>query len=57
MCDSNAPLCYFIKPCDFVSLCSDCAPKKPSAQALDDESARRLWEISAEMVGLEKKME
>ncbi|XP_038071167.1 retinol dehydrogenase 13-like [Patiria miniata] len=36
---------------------SDCVPKTPSREALDEESARRLWEISAELVGLEKKVE
>lgn len=32
---------------------SDCKPKQPSAKARDAETARKLWEISAEMVGLE----
>ncbi|XP_038075404.1 retinol dehydrogenase 12-like [Patiria miniata] len=36
---------------------SDCAPAKASKLAMDDDSARRLWELSAEMVGLEKKVE
>lgn len=33
---------------------SDCAPKEPAPQAKDDEVARRLWELSAQMVGLDK---
>ncbi|XP_022084913.1 retinol dehydrogenase 12-like [Acanthaster planci] len=36
---------------------SDCAAKSPSKLAVDEESARRLWELSAEMVNLEKKVE
>ncbi|XP_038073445.1 retinol dehydrogenase 12-like [Patiria miniata] len=36
---------------------SDCAVKNPGKRALDEESARRMWELSAEMVGLEKKVE
>ncbi|XP_038075806.1 retinol dehydrogenase 12-like [Patiria miniata] len=36
---------------------SDCAPAKASKLAMDDDAARRLWELSAEMVGLEKKVE
>ncbi|XP_015257813.1 PREDICTED: retinol dehydrogenase 13-like [Cyprinodon variegatus] len=31
---------------------SDCARKKPAAPALDDAAAKRLWELSASMVGL-----
>uniref|UniRef100_A0A3Q2QMW8 Si:ch211-107o10.3 n=1 Tax=Fundulus heteroclitus TaxID=8078 RepID=A0A3Q2QMW8_FUNHE len=31
---------------------SDCARKKPAAQALDDAAAKRLWDLSASMVGL-----
>uniref|UniRef100_A0A8C7XLP0 Si:ch211-107o10.3 n=1 Tax=Oryzias sinensis TaxID=183150 RepID=A0A8C7XLP0_9TELE len=31
---------------------SDCAPKTPAPQALDDEAAKRLWDVSASMVGL-----
>ena len=31
---------------------SDCKPKEPSKLA-DDESAKRLWEVSAKLVGLE----
>lgn len=33
---------------------SDCAPKKVASQATDDEAARRLWELSAQMVGLKQ---
>ncbi|XP_043933846.1 retinol dehydrogenase 13-like isoform X2 [Protopterus annectens] len=33
---------------------SDCAPKEPAPQAKDDEAARKLWELSAQMVGLDK---
>lgn len=36
----------------FISPCSDCAPKKPAPQALDDAAAKKLWDISASMVGL-----
>jgi hypothetical protein len=28
------------------------APKKPSREALDAESARRLWALSAQMCGI-----
>ncbi|XP_054477189.1 retinol dehydrogenase 13 [Anoplopoma fimbria] len=31
---------------------SDCAPKKPAPQALDDAAAKKLWDLSACMVGL-----
>ncbi|XP_031704443.1 retinol dehydrogenase 13 [Anarrhichthys ocellatus] len=31
---------------------SDCAPKKPAPQALDDAAAKKLWDLSASMVGL-----
>uniref|UniRef100_A0A3P8VWS4 Si:ch211-107o10.3 n=1 Tax=Cynoglossus semilaevis TaxID=244447 RepID=A0A3P8VWS4_CYNSE len=31
---------------------SDCAPKQPAPQALDDAAAKKLWDISASMVGL-----
>uniref|UniRef100_A0A3B3TIT6 Si:ch211-107o10.3 n=1 Tax=Poecilia latipinna TaxID=48699 RepID=A0A3B3TIT6_9TELE len=30
----------------------DCARKKPAAPALDDAAAKRLWDLSASMVGL-----
>jgi len=33
---------------------SDCAEKKPSKDALDKNAAKKLWEISAEMVSLKK---
>ncbi|XP_035798510.1 retinol dehydrogenase 13-like isoform X2 [Amphiprion ocellaris] len=31
---------------------SDCAPKEPAPQALDDAAAKKLWDLSASMVGL-----
>lgn len=31
---------------------SDCAVKKPAQQALDDAAAKKLWDLSASMVGL-----
>lgn len=31
---------------------SDCAPKTAAPQGLDDEAAKKLWELSASMVGL-----
>lgn len=31
---------------------SDCAPKRPASQATDAAAAKRLWELSASMVGL-----
>lgn len=31
---------------------SDCAPKTPAPQALDDVAAKKLWDLSASMVGL-----
>lgn len=33
---------------------SDCAPKKPSPEALDDGAAKKLWEVSARMLKLDK---
>lgn len=33
---------------------SDCKPKEPADQAKDAEAAKRLWEISADLVGLQK---
>ncbi|XP_077863632.1 retinol dehydrogenase 12-like [Saccoglossus kowalevskii] len=33
---------------------SDCAPKKPTRVARDDEAAKRLWELSERMVGLKE---
>uniref|UniRef100_H2ZXJ7 Si:ch211-107o10.3 n=1 Tax=Latimeria chalumnae TaxID=7897 RepID=H2ZXJ7_LATCH len=33
---------------------SDCVPKKTAPQAEDDEAAQKLWELSLQMVGLEK---
>ncbi|XP_054475470.1 retinol dehydrogenase 13-like isoform X1 [Anoplopoma fimbria] len=31
---------------------SDCAPKSAAPQGLDDEAAKKLWDLSASMVGL-----
>lgn len=31
---------------------SDCAPKTEAPQGLDDEAAKKLWDLSASMVGL-----
>uniref|UniRef100_A0A3Q3K3G2 Uncharacterized protein n=1 Tax=Monopterus albus TaxID=43700 RepID=A0A3Q3K3G2_MONAL len=31
---------------------SDCAPKTPAPQALNDTTAKKLWDLSASMVGL-----
>lgn len=31
---------------------SDCAPKTPAPQALDDAAAKKLWDLSASLVGL-----
>ncbi|XP_026149181.1 retinol dehydrogenase 13 isoform X2 [Mastacembelus armatus] len=31
---------------------SDCAPKTPAPQALNDATAKKLWDLSASMVGL-----
>ena len=33
---------------------SDCKPKEPAEQAKDDAVAKKLWEVSADLVGLEK---
>ncbi|PIK33500.1 putative retinol dehydrogenase 13-like [Apostichopus japonicus] len=44
--------------CMFSSLFnSDCKVKKPLPKAEDEAIARKLWEVSAELVGLEKKVE
>ena len=34
---------------------ADCKIGKPSKAAMDDEVAERLWQVSAQMVGLETK--
>lgn len=31
---------------------SDCAEKEPAPEAKDDEMAKRLWDESAQLVGL-----
>lgn len=36
----------------FSSVIHDCAPKTPAPQALDDAAAKKLWDLSASMVGL-----
>lgn len=33
----------------------DCKPAQPSPEAMDDEAARRLWEASARLAGLDRK--
>ena len=33
---------------------SDCKPKEPAAQGKDDGVAKKLWEVSADLVGLER---
>ncbi|XP_019627343.1 PREDICTED: retinol dehydrogenase 12-like [Branchiostoma belcheri] len=33
---------------------SECKPKDPAPQAMDDEAARKLWELSEKMVALSK---
>ena len=33
-------------------ICSDCAEKTPSKEALDDEISNKLWTLSEQMVGL-----
>lgn len=41
---------------DLVVFCyllhSDCAPKTAAPQAQDDDAAKKLWDLSASMVGL-----
>ena len=34
-------------------LSSDCVEKQPSAEAQDDAVARRLWDVSVQLVHLE----
>uniref|UniRef100_A0A3Q3VVN6 Uncharacterized protein n=1 Tax=Mola mola TaxID=94237 RepID=A0A3Q3VVN6_MOLML len=36
----------------FSSVIHDCAPKTPAPQGLDDAAAKKLWDLSASMVGL-----
>ena len=36
---------------------SDCAVKTPSKAAQDDEAARKLWDVSMKLVGLEEWMD
>lgn len=36
----------------FLASRSDCAPKLPAPQAMDDAAAKKLWDLSASMVGL-----
>jgi len=43
--------CVCPSVCVFVS--SDCVEKQPSAEAKDDAVARRLWDVSVELVHLE----
>jgi len=33
--------------------CSDCRLKTPSAEAQDDDKAKKLWDISARLVHLD----
>ena len=33
---------------------SDCKIKEPSKEGQDDGTAKKLWEVSADMVGLDK---
>ena len=35
-------------------MCSDCAEKAPSAEAQDDDVARRLWDVSVQLVQLQE---
>lgn len=37
---------------EFFTDYSDCAPKMAAPQGLDDEAAKKLWDLSASMVGL-----
>lgn len=37
---------------EFCTDYSDCAPKTAAPQGLDDEAAKKLWDLSAAMVGL-----
>ena len=39
--------------CVCVCVSSDCAEAKPSAEAQDDAVARRLWDVSIELVHLQ----
>ena len=40
---------------NYIIVCfSDCAVKKESEAAQDDDAARALWEMSVKMVGLQK---
>ena len=41
-----------LKSSSFSSGCSDCVPKAVAPQGQDDEAAKKLWELSASMVGL-----
>ena len=34
--------------------CRDCAQKKPVNQAKDDGTAKKLWEVSASVLNLDK---
>lgn len=46
--------CFRVTCCN-AELCtdySDCAQKTAAPQALDDEAAKKLWDLSASMVGL-----
>lgn len=58
MKSATVQLVCMIKKTFFFSLLnlppphSDCAPKQPAPQALDDAAAKKLWDISASMVGL-----
>lgn len=52
-CTSNYIMIYiFFYYILFLPSYSDCAPKTPAPQALDDAAAKKLWDLSASMVGL-----
>jgi len=36
-----------------VFVCSDCVETQPSSEAQDDAVARRLWDVSVQLVHLE----
>jgi len=49
----SAVICGYRTWLTVFVLCSDCAETQPIAAAQDDAVARRLWDISVQLVHLE----
>lgn len=49
----NTTLFFVVKKINNVSNFSDCAVKEPSLLAKDEDLAKRLWEESAKLTGVD----